>query len=99
MFRKTQSEINAIFVVHRTLCSYYVIFTKDFLEDANKRIKVVHGVSACCMSLSACFINPALYPQLQKLFVVISNFDTAGVALELNVLMINLKAELITKRV
>ena len=35
-------------VIHRTLCSHYVIFTKDFLEDVNKRIKVVHGVSAWC---------------------------------------------------
>ena len=66
MFRKAQSEINAIFLVHRTLCSYhaYILFTKDFLEDAYKRIKVVHVVSACCMSISTCFINPDLLVRL-----------------------------------
>ena len=49
--------------------------------------------------LKCVFHKSGFIPTVIELFVVISNFDTSGVALELNVLMINLKAELFTKRV
>ena len=41
-----------------------VHFLSPILGPVQGPVHVLYYASACCMSLSACFINPALYPRL-----------------------------------